>query len=312
MPSKLNLGKNDVMTVGEINIAITLLGRFGGMLSTALKRRKAKLVMSVAQRFVHLFEAHGVRRNQIPRVLSYNLALGDLVDDMSLLAKLTEPVLDAACSLFGVRREWLDGAGQEPYVRNAFYKHPKDFQCFIEELRSARPDAELTGYLILPEDPAPGDEAFLILAEAITSLGDATVYRYHVCDTWIYNYWRSRAYLTACVAIAWKNDVYITGRYANKRELSILTGSENLPGPVLDRLATGGQSWYAEDLALHPDLYLQGVDPETDSFGLTSALRLWLNLDEDGWMDIGINSQETVRPAFEAKLKTYLNIEQPH
>jgi len=297
------------MILGEINSAITLFGRLGGMLSNMLKRRKARPVASVAQRFVYLFEAHGVRRNQIPRVLGHNLALSDLVDDASLLAKLTEPVLDAACSLFGVRREWLDGAGQESYARNAFYKYPGNFQRFIEELKSARPNAELTGYLVVPEKPAPEDEAFLILAEAITYLGDVTVYRYYMCDTWIYNYWKSRAYLTACVAIAWKNDVYITGRHANRRELSILAESANLPGPVLDRLESNGQRWYAEDLALRPDLYLQGVDPETDSFGVSSALQLWLNLDNDGWMDIG--SQLTARPAFEAKLETYLTNENP-
>lgn len=290
------------MIVGEINSAITLLERFGGMLTNTLKRRKARPVTSVAQRFVDLFEAHGVHRNQIPRVLGHDLALSDLVDNASLLAKLTEPVLEAACSLFGVRREWLDGTGQAPYVRNAFYKYPRDFQRFIEELKSARPDAELTGYLVTPEAPMPEDQAFLILAEGIASPGDTTFYRYHVCDTWIYNYWKSRAYLTACVAIAWKNDVYITGRRANRRELSILAGSENLPGPVLEQLLSRGQRWHAEDLAECPDLYLRDVDPETDNFGVTSALRLWLELDNDGWMDNG--NQETVRHAFEAKLET--------
>jgi len=295
------------MIFGEINGAITLLGRVGGTLANMLKRRKARPVTSVAHRFVDLFEAHGVRRNQIPRVLGHGLTLSDVVDEASLLPKLTEPVLDAACSLFGVRREWLDGAGEDPYVRHDFYQYPGDFQRFIEELKAARPDAELTGYLVVPEEAAPHDQAHLILGQAIACLGDATVYRYYVCDTWIYDYWKSRAYLTACVAIAWKNDVYVTGRYANRRDLSMLVASGSLPGLVLDRLASGGRRWYAEDLALRPDRYLQGVDAETDRFGMTSALRLWLDLDSEGWMDIGI--QKLVRPAFEAELASYLMTE---
>jgi hypothetical protein len=297
------------MIFGEINSAITLIGRISGMFTSMLKRRKAKPVTSVSQRFVELFEAHGVRRNQIPRVLGHGLSLSDLVDDASLLPKLTEPVLDAACSLFGVRREWLDEAGEEAYIRHAFYEYPGDFQRFIEELKAPRPGAELTGYLVVPEEVAPHGQAILILAETIVSLGNATVYRYHLCDTWTYDYWKSRAYLTACVAIAWKNDVYVAGRYADRRDLSILAGSGNLPGPVLDRLASDGRRWYAEDLALCPDLYLQGVDPETDRFGVISALRLWLDLDDEGWMDTGI--QKTVRPAFEAELASSLAIEHP-
>jgi hypothetical protein len=288
---------------GELNSAIAIFER----VSTALKKRKAKPVTSVSQRFVELFEAHGVRRNQIPRVFGHNLALSDLVDDTGLLAKLTEPVLDAACSLFGIRREWFDGAGEEPYARHDFYKSQQDFQRFIERLKAENPDAELTGYLVVAEETAPQDPAFLILAEAIATPGDTTIYRYHVCDTWIFGYWKSRAYLTACVAIAWKNKVHVTGRYADRRELSILADSANLPGPVLERLASTGRRWYAEDLALRPDLYLRGVDPEIEGYGVSSALHMWLQLDDEGWMDTGL--KQKVRPAFEAELGTCRAIE---
>jgi hypothetical protein len=113
------------MMFGEVNSAITIFERLTSAIIRGFKRWKARHVTSVSQRFVELFEAHGVRRNQIPRVLGYDLALGDLVDDASLLAKLTEPLLDAACSLFGVRREWLDVAGEDPYSNHAFYKKPR-------------------------------------------------------------------------------------------------------------------------------------------------------------------------------------------
>jgi len=52
---------------------------------------------------------------------------------------------------------------------------------------------------------------------------------------------------------------------------------------VVARLASSGRRWYAEDFALQPDLYLRDVDPEQDGFGVTSALSLWLMLDEEGW-----------------------------
>jgi hypothetical protein len=204
-------------------------------------------------------------------------------------------------------REWLDGVGEEPYAPHVFYKYPAEFQRFIEELKAARPDAELTGYLVVLEKGAPGAQAFLIPAEAVAALEDVTICRYHLCDTWIFSYWKSRAYLAACVAIAWKNDVYVAGRSADKRELSILSGGGNLPGSVLDRLASRGRRWYVEDLALRPDLYLQSVDSENDGFGVASALRLWLELDDEGWMDTGVSGR--AHPAFEDELRTCRAIE---
>jgi len=293
------------MVFGEINSMIAVIER--GV--NVFKRWKTRPVTTVSQRFVELFEAHGVRRNQIPRVFGHDLALSDLVDNASLFAKLTEPVLDSACTLFGVRREWLDTAEEEPYAPHSFYKYPSDFQCFIEKLKDAHPETQLSGYLVVADKAVPQDQAFLILAEPIALLGDTTIYRYHVCDTWIFGYWKSRAYLAACVAIAWKHGVHITGRCADRRAMSILADSRHLPGLVLEQLASSGRRWYAEDLLLQPDVYLRGVDPETDDFGVASALSLWLQLDDEGWMDTGL--RKNVRSAFESALKAYQAIEQP-
>jgi hypothetical protein len=113
--------------------------------------------------------------------------------------------------------------------------------------------------------------------------------------------------LTACVSIAWKKSVFIKGRYAGQRELSILTGKQTLPGPIVSRLASSGRRWYAEDLALLPEQYLQTLNPEQNSFGVISALRLWLHLDDNGWMDTGLGKE--VRSAFEAELEKYEPIE---
>lgn len=291
------------MIFGEVNSFFTMLDRF----TNAWKRRKTKAVISVSQRFVDLFEAHGVNRNQIPRFFDHNVTLSDLADETLLLKKLTEPVLEAACSLFAVRREWMDGTGEEPYVRHNFYKYPQDFDQFIERLKIANPDVELGGYLIVPEEATLEDQSALILEEAIGTIGDTVIYRYHFCDDWVFSYWKSRAYLTACVAIAWKRDVFVKGRYAGRRELSALTGKQVLFGTILRKIVSGGCRWYAEDLALRPDQYLQKLNPEQNSFGVISALRLWLQLDDDGWMDTGLRKE--VRRAFEVELAKYEIIE---
>ncbi len=63
----------------------------------------------ITNRFIQLFEKHGVHRNQIPQFFDYGLTLVDVVDHEKLLAKLTPITLQAACDLFAVRLEWLLG-----------------------------------------------------------------------------------------------------------------------------------------------------------------------------------------------------------
>jgi hypothetical protein len=62
--------------------------------------------------------------------------------------------------------------------------------------------------------------------------------------------------------------------------------------------------WHPENMALRPDAFLSGVDPEQDQFGIKSALRLWLDLEQQGYMDTGLAlySKEAIRAAFEVKL----------
>lgn len=292
------------MIFDEINNFFALVDR----LISGWRGRKVKDVKSVPRRFVELFESHGVSRSQIPRFFGHDIQLSDLVNDESLLAKLTEPVLNAACSLFAVRREWLDRSDEEPYARHQFYKAPENFASFIDKLKSANPQVELDGYLIVSIDGLRREDSVLILGESVGMIGDTIIYRYHFCDDWAYSYWKSRAYLTACVAIAWKNNVYIKGRYAEDRDLSILLSKQVLPGQIVNRIAMHGRRWYAEDLALSPEQYLKGLDAERNLFGTTSALRLWLQLENDGWMNTGVS--ETARSSFEEELARYGTAEQ--
>ena len=98
------------MVLSEINAFISLWSKFRAWL-----RLRKQVDESVVARFVRLFETHGVHRNQIPRFFEHGLTLKDVQDDASLLAKLDEAMLEAACALFAVRREWLDGAEKQAH-----------------------------------------------------------------------------------------------------------------------------------------------------------------------------------------------------
>lgn len=261
---------------------------------------KPTSALSVAKRFVELFEAHGVKQSQIPNFFGHGLELKDFVDHNSLISVLSEQILSDAAELFAIRREWLDGVDEQIYKTHDFYKHPEDFVTFISDLKGN--DGNLGGMLYVSQEDSRNAEAFFIIEECIGHIGDKPIYRNYFCGDWVYSYWRCRAYLAACIAIAWENRVYIHGQYITKELAKKLSGGYGFFG--IDEWHGGypsfrGERFDPEYMALNPEVYLDGIDEGL--FGLKAALGLWLELEEQGYMKIGIGPSD--RKPFENELK---------
>lgn len=280
--------------IGEILTGMNILEKLGKLWNW-LRGRKSVPVESIAGRFLRLFESHGVHRNQIPRFFGHGLTLKDVQDDAFLLAKLDEPLLEAACEMFAVRREWLDGAETQMHPCHDFYKNPEGFADFVTGLMSNKPDMDLLGVLFAPEELGDAN-ALLILQETIGFIGEKAIYRCHLCHNWPFTYWKARAYLTACVAIAWKQNAYIRGAYLPRKEIEKLESGETLLGWQGEGIwFMGHRKWHPEDMALKPDAFLDGVDPERNNFGIRSGLELWLDLAQQGLMDTGMGADFSVK-----------------
>lgn len=241
---------------------------------------------SIATRFIFIFEINGVHRNQIPKILGHGLSVSDLVSVEALLPKLTEEVLDATSKMFAIRREWLDGADSQIYPTHDFYKWPERFIEFIEKLRKENRGAPLSGYLLIPAELARGAPALIILQETIAFIGSKPIYRLHLCNNWLYTYWKAKAYLTSCIASAWCREVDIYCAEIPSSEIKSYQFGETPLGFNGDGI--GHFNRYprvvAYKWALEPEAFLAGVDPERDGFGTRSALELWLELDKAGLM----------------------------
>ena len=295
--------------IGEILTGLNILEKLGKFWNWIRGQKQAAPAESVATRFIRLFESHDVHRNQIPRFFGHGLLPKDVQDDASLLVKLDEDMLEAASTRFAVCREWLDGAETTVYPLHDFYKHPEAVAGFLESLKAINPNGGMDGVLIAPEEGA--GEALLILQETIGAVGDKPIYRYHLCNNWLFEYWKSRAYLTAFVAIAWKHKVYVRGVFMPRKELDRMATGDGLLIPRDEGVwAYGGKKWHPEDMALRPDVFLQGIDPERNDFGITSGLELWLRLENEGYMDTGLRmyGTEAVRELFERELTKYLPV----
>lgn len=289
------------MIFGEANAALSLIERFVQFIRG---RRENGGPESVATRFVRLFTAHGVHRNQIPRLFGHGLTLADVQSDQALLGVLDDGMLDDAATLFAVRREWLDGAEEQIYRLHDFYKQPDEFHRFINSIRDAA-DGALTGVLLISDNARREDEALMVLEEQVAEIGDRSVCRYYFCNNWFFSYWKSRAFLTACVATAWRNDIHVMGRRVPAELIQqYKDGTEFLKCGYDGALPLAGMHWYPEDMALKPDSFLQGLNE--GSFGVEQGIKLWLQLDAAGYMHLDL-PYEDVRGTFERSLATHLD-----
>lgn len=265
------------MIFSEVDAFVSLLERFKRMI-----RQKPVETVTIATRFIQLFESHGVHRNQIPRFFGQGLKISDVKDDEALLSVLNDNLLDSAAELFAVQREWLDGADEQIYPLHDFYKHPEEFEEFIDSVKNGA--ESVYGVLICAKTDRHETDALIIIEEQVGSVGDRPIYRYHICSNWIFSYWKCRAYIAACVAIAWKRKVFISGRKVSINLVRRFKGGKSfLDRSDGDSLPTGGEHWYPEDMSDTPEVFLDGI--KEGDFGRCLALHLWLDLEEKGYMN---------------------------
>lgn len=277
------------MIFGEIDSFISLLERI-------FKLRKKKYVTTqpnlISTRIVNIFEAHGVHRNQIPRVIESGLTLYDVRTDEHLLRKLNYEIIQKTSDILGIKRNWLVGASESIYPTYDFYKDPYSFCQFVENKKKMNPDG-INGLLLSPNKKDNANAALLIIQETIGCIDGDPYYRYYLCNNWDFSYWKSRAYLTACISICWRNGIYIRGKSVQNELINSLAYGCNPLNFGSDGIySIRGQPWYAEDMASSPDAFLNDLDPEQEKYGIKSGLTLWLELHNKGLMNYGIEDKK--------------------
>jgi hypothetical protein len=217
--------------------------------------------------------------------------------------------LQATCDLFAVRLEWLERVDKQIYETHDFYKCPEAYAEFLGGLINGR-DYQIFAKLVLSTDPYSQENALLILEEPIGENGNEQIMRYHLCSNWFSNYWKSRADLTACIAMTAKQPVIMKGIKTPANIEKFCAGEEfiadlaNLPY-AFERdwlLRKRDKQWYPDNWLFNPQDYLDGVDEGL--FGKISALECWLYHFDKGNLQTRI-PRASDRPAFAAMLQQY-------
>jgi hypothetical protein len=231
--------------------------------------------------------------------------------DDNLLVKLSPDILKAASVLFAVRLEWLEGVDNEIYEVRDFYKQPKAYQQFLADLVE-RSEQSIFATLVLSKAPRCQENALLILAETFAYNGEEAVERFHLCGNWFTKYWKSRADLTACIAITEKQSVFLKGFLTPENIESFCAGQRFIAG-IADLPYAFERDWlyrkqikiwYPDSWLYDPESYLDGIDE--GNFGKISALARWLEHFEQGYMETD-DPRDNAKVLFMAALEKYKN-----
>ena len=171
-----------------------------------MKKDKPNPVFGVAERFLQLFQDHNVMLTQIPRLIP-EVTLEKLKDAESLLSVLTPDVLEKTAKLFQIKLNWLEGETKTIFNCYYCYKNPQKFFEDSKTLKIAefeRPMIAFCAVSKLNNKSGKDQKIILVQRERCAKLGEKIIYRYRICEGFLWGYWKSRIELKAVMRVWYK------------------------------------------------------------------------------------------------------------
>jgi len=233
--------------VGEATGAMGLLGKTWNWLRDRLDPARVQ-----AQRLILVFEAYGIARQQIPRLLPASLTLPNATFSSpdKLKAHVTPALPDWAAEHLAIDRSWLDGVGAQPHLIEDHYKALGGYRDWLAQRIEQVPHASRLLQVWKMHGSEIGPDAYgpvcLVYEEISEGLDGSEFSRY----------WRLSGEspldhppcvenMIALVAIARSLGVLVAGHELALGDLRRLTAGKALI-PELQQRRRGG--WHPEDL----------------------------------------------------------------
>lgn len=233
--------------VGEATGVAGLLGKGWALLRDRLDPARAQ-----AKRLIETFEAYGIVRQQIPRVLPPELKLPNATFSTpdKLKEKVTPELLDWAADYLAINRAWLDGVSPQPHLRVDRYKQPAGYRDWLLERQRLAPDANRSLYVwkSVGEVVGPSTTGPLCLLYGETSAGlDGTEFsRYWLLSNgWRWDHGPCVENMVAAVFVARTLGVLVMGHDIPQTLLVQLEEGKKLAPQVISQRSGG---WHPDDL----------------------------------------------------------------
>lgn len=238
--------------VEEATGVIGLLGRSWGWLEDRLDPARLS-----AKRLIAAFEAHGIARQQIIRLLPSHVlqskpevTMADFSLPKKLKLRLSPPLLDWAADYLNVRRAWLDGVDEPPHIVIDRYKRPAKYSGWLQSRQAQAPAVDRCLSVWKPKgqpmSPQGSGPLCLVYQETSNGLDGREWSRY-----WLLSDERSLHHspcvenMAAAVAVARSLGILVIGHDLPLDKLNRVTTGKMLI-PLADRHRCG--RWYPEDL----------------------------------------------------------------
>jgi hypothetical protein len=234
-------------SISAIKSLLELAARLVTHINTKLQQRDSK---GLAKRFLRLHREHGVLPIQIPRVLGIEgqLKPNDVLNLGRLLEQLDNEMLRATCELYGVRREWLDGEDVSPYTSPSFYKDPRAFVTFMNNLTAKHGTLRLWCFKStdVPLEEVDNDDLYAVIVADNFLLGERMIERYYpIHSDWPWHHQPARLDFKAMVFICWHFKIYAVGRNAPAAEIKKVRDGINFPSSLYRYQST--KRWHPGD-----------------------------------------------------------------
>lgn len=209
-------------------------------------------VRAQAQRMIDAFEAHGIARQQVARMLPAELGIppASLSTADTLKDKVTPALLDWAADYLALDRSWLDGVGTRPHRRVDGYKNEGLYAEWLRQRLEVAPDVDRVLFVWTAEDPVSGNTSggpvCLVYSEESAWLDGASLSRYWLLsDQWPIDHGSCVASMLTVVGIARSLGVLVVGRLVPTSVLRELEAGRIFAPQAQSR---GGKLWYPEDM----------------------------------------------------------------
>lgn len=261
--------------VGEVTAVLGFLGKGWGLLEDRFDP-----VHLSAKRLIAAFEAHGIARQQIIRLLPPHVlqskpevTMADFSSPKKLKHKLSPELLDWAAQYLNLKRAWLDGVNDPPHYIVDHYKHPSEYQLWLKERQAKAPHVNRSisvwkakGQPIGPDGAGP---LCLVYEETSDGLDGTELSRYWLLSNeWSLHHPPCVENMVAVTIVARSMQMWVAGRDIPMDKLKQVVEGKVL---VADAVRYQSNNWHPEDIASQ----LPGQDSEW-SRAISQGARNWL------------------------------------
>ena len=237
--------------VEEATGVIDLLGKSWSWLEDRLDPARLS-----AKRLIAAFEAHGIARQQIIRLLPPHVlqskpevTMADFSLPKKLKLRLSPPLLDWAADYLNLQRAWLDGVDETPPIVVDRYKRPAEYRYWLQARQALAPEVrrwlsvwKAKGQPMSPEGSGP---LCLVYEETSEGLDGREWSGYWLLsDKWSLHHSPCVENMVAAVAVARSLGILVTGHDLPLDKLGRVTTGKMLI-PLAERHRCG--RWYPED-----------------------------------------------------------------